>query len=260
MEPSRVERVGYEGLQHLLPAAFWRKHALWEMIGHDAHGHVIQHGIFENLITDVGGTALLQNTYNTTGGAVAPFKFAAMAQATASTVLTSALSTGAAITSIPVAALPAGSSIANGLTITLTSGSNTQIVTAAASASAGATSITVASFTPNFAYPIGSTVIPNPQFTDNPASLVGAVYTTLGSFVYNAGQATGTAPYSGNGARLVTATATFTGTVSTTSYTELFICNTNPVTAIGQTSNHLTIPSTPLANGATQTYNFSERA
>lgn len=74
----------------------------------------------------------------------------------------SALSTGSPITSIAVNALPAA--IPAG-TITLRSGAHTQNFTTTG-ATLGATSITVTSATPNFAYPIGSTITvvgPNTQ-------------------------------------------------------------------------------------------------
>lgn len=70
--------------------------------------------------------------------------------------LNSALTNGSAYTTLTVLALTAP--IANGASIKLTSGANTQTVTASASASIGATSITVTSFTANFAYPVGTLV------------------------------------------------------------------------------------------------------
>lgn len=66
------------------------------------------------------------------------------------------LSTGGAITSIPVSALPVG--YASGATITLTSGAHTQTWTLSSAASVGATTLAVTSQTPNFAYPIGTQV------------------------------------------------------------------------------------------------------
>lgn len=67
------------------------------------------------------------------------------------------MSTGAPVTSISCAALPVALPAAT--VITLTSGVNSQSFTvSAAGAAAGATSIPVASQTPNFAYPVGSTI------------------------------------------------------------------------------------------------------
>lgn len=79
-------------------------------------------------------------------------------QGTASTTLASALTSGTAYTTLDVAALATGEAIAAGDTLTLTSGTNTQTVTATIAASAGATTISVQSFTPNFSYPVGTTV------------------------------------------------------------------------------------------------------
>ena len=88
MHPSTAQRLGYEGLLATLPKSFFKKHALWKMVGRDEYGTVTREGIFHNLILDVGGTAFLQNTYNTAGSTVAIFKYAALTQETASTTLT----------------------------------------------------------------------------------------------------------------------------------------------------------------------------
>lgn len=70
--------------------------------------------------------------------------------------LSSALSTGSAITSIPVAALTVA--VPSGADIVLTSSTNTQTFVASASAAVGDTSISVTSQTPNYAYPTTSQV------------------------------------------------------------------------------------------------------
>lgn len=75
---------------------------------------------------------------------------------TAQVQLNAALSTGAAITSLTVTALSAP--IASGANIKVSSGANNQTFTASATASAGATTISVTSQTPNFAYPVGSLI------------------------------------------------------------------------------------------------------
>lgn len=68
----------------------------------------------------------------------------------------SLLSTGGAITAIPVTALTVA--VPSGTVVTLTSGVNTQNFTTTALAAIGATSLAVASATPNFAYPIGTSI------------------------------------------------------------------------------------------------------
>jgi hypothetical protein len=70
--------------------------------------------------------------------------------------LSSALSTGAPITALPIASLT--EAVTSGDSIVLTSGTNTQTFVASANALVGATSISVTSQTPNFAYPTTSTV------------------------------------------------------------------------------------------------------
>src|SRR5262249_7922324 len=69
----------------------------------------------------------------------------------------SALSTSGAITSLPIT--PLEGAIASGNSITVSNGSHTQTFTASAAAAGGATSVTVTSATPNFAYPLGSSVV-----------------------------------------------------------------------------------------------------
>jgi hypothetical protein len=71
--------------------------------------------------------------------------------------LRSALSTGSAITSLPTTAL--SQAVSSGDSIVLTSGAHTQTFVASANALVGATTISVTSQTPNFAYPTTSTVI-----------------------------------------------------------------------------------------------------
>jgi len=91
------------------------------------------------------------------GKGSSPEAASGMCSAPISVNLTSALSTGGAITSLPVTPALNGN-VASGDSIVVSSGSNTQTFTASAAASFGATSISVSSSTPNFAYPTTSTV------------------------------------------------------------------------------------------------------
>jgi hypothetical protein len=76
------------------------------------------------------------------------------------TTLTAALSTGGAITALPVAALPVG--LLSGSAVSVQSGAGSvQVWVLTADAAISATSLAVTSQTPNFAYPIGSFVIPS---------------------------------------------------------------------------------------------------
>lgn len=102
----------------------------------------------------------LDRVSNSFGGVIdrsGGWGFAGMQLSTRGTT-TSALSTGSPITSIPITAL--ASSIAAGQTVTLNTSDNQhfQQFTLTATASAGATSLTVASQTPNYAFPSGTTV------------------------------------------------------------------------------------------------------
>ena len=84
---------------------------------------------------------------------------AASGQCTApiSATIGSLLSIAAPITSLPVSAL--NGNVASGDAILVTSGTHTQTFTASAAAGFGATAIPVTSVTPNFAYPVTSTVV-----------------------------------------------------------------------------------------------------
>lgn len=73
------------------------------------------------------------------------------------TTLTSALATGSPITSLPVNALPLA--LTSGQSVVVSTTSNSQIFTLSVGAAAGATSISVNSATPTFAFPIGSNVV-----------------------------------------------------------------------------------------------------
>jgi hypothetical protein len=102
-----------------------------------------------------GDTASTPINFPVAGGAVGyAINLAGMCTATAGS-LSAALSTSGAITSLPVNAL--ASAIPSGSAVVLSSGGNTQSFTTSGATAAGATSITVASQTPNFAYPSGTT-------------------------------------------------------------------------------------------------------
>lgn len=100
-------------------------------------------------------------------------------QKSGTVALTSALSTGAPLTSMPVAAL--SRAIPVGSQITTVSGANVQTFTTSAPATANATSIPIVSETPTFAFPTNSVVAVRslaartfwPQYTVwNPASTI----------------------------------------------------------------------------------------
>lgn len=93
-----------------------------------------------------------------TGGVILQSTLATPA---ASSTLSAGLSTAAAVTSLPINSLtlPAGmTKIQAGQNVYVSSGSNIQVFTLTADAVAGATSLTVLSDTPNFAFPSAATV------------------------------------------------------------------------------------------------------
>jgi hypothetical protein len=119
------------------------------------------------------------NTAAAVNAAVLAASNAGVTQGRTMGTLSAALSTGAAITSLPVTALAAPLLIFS--LIAVKSAGSTQFWTVTATAPIGATSISVAPQTPNFAYPIGSTVIDTVQvkltgFTSRDILLVDTLY------------------------------------------------------------------------------------
>jgi hypothetical protein len=107
-----------------------------------------------NVAPGVFGGVAQVNVQNT--GSIDASKFYFWA-ASVNATLSGALSTSSAIASLPVTALEG--TIASGDHITVTYGPHTQTFVASGVTSGGATSIGVTSQTPNFAYPIGSSVV-----------------------------------------------------------------------------------------------------
>ena len=115
--------------------------------------------------------------------------------------LSSSLSTGAPITSLPVTAL--NGTVTSGTSVVVSSGTHTQTFTASSTVNAGATSIPVNSLTPNFAYPSGSIVF-NPTTCWSPSQAGACPFnaSTLFAFQLNHGLVTnaldlGTGPAAG---------------------------------------------------------------
>ncbi len=102
------------------------------------------------------------------------------------TTLTTALTNGVAVAALAVAAL--AFPLVPGQRLTLVSGANTQNVSLVNAAPAGAVSLVVVSFTPNFSYPIGASVIFGTAIHANIGSTAINPATTL-----TAGSATGQA-------------------------------------------------------------------
>lgn len=82
--------------------------------------------------------------------------------------LDSALSSGTACTSLTTSAAPFP--IPSGTNIVLTSGTDTQTITTSTETAAGATTISVTSFTANFAYPVGTTLAWEQSASDIPVN------------------------------------------------------------------------------------------
>jgi len=185
----------------------------------------------KNVITDIGATAMLKNTWYASGSQIAIFNQIAITTDEASTTLTTNTGTSA-ITTLSVAALP--KAYGTGLTMTIGYGTGTtQTVTLNGNASAGATSITVNSFTPSIDYPAGTFLVPIPLVTDNPSSLGG-------TSAYSGAITSGHFAYSGTGAgsRQVIIDNTFNTSTTAGSYRGTYTTNANPV-ASGSTGSHL---------------------
>jgi hypothetical protein len=78
--------------------------------------------------------------------------------------LSAGLTSGTPYTSLPVVALPAG--LASGQSLVIINGSNVDTVTLASAALAGATSLSIASWTPSYSYPAGSGLVNTPSAND----------------------------------------------------------------------------------------------
>ena len=187
------------------------------------------------------GTALIfvqeitgGNHYCWLGKGSSPENASGMCSAPISVNLSSALSTGGAITSLPVTAL--NGNVASGDSIVVVSGSNTQTFAASANAFFGATAITVTSATPNFAYPTTSTVTDsttlsvalNPDTTDTITNFDTA-HNTIGKIQLF--------PLTGN------------GTINNTATVELSHFNTGTFSRIFQIGVYLPAPAGINQNG-----------
>ena len=174
------------------------------------------------------------NHYCWLGKGSSPENASGMCSAPISVNLSSALSTGGAITSLPVTAL--NGNVASGDSIVVVSGSNTQTFAASANAFFGATAITVTSATPNFAYPTTSTVTDsttlsvalNPDTTDTITNFDTA-HNTIGKIQLF--------PLTGN------------GTINNTATVELSHFNTGTFSRIFQIGVYLPAPAGINQNG-----------
>lgn len=229
---------------------------LWEFLAWDAQTEeVYQRIIAENVITDLGAQAMLNNTWNVGGATPTIYNHVVINPNDNSVLLTAATGTSA-ITTLSISPLP--SAIANGATLTLGyGGTNPTTVTINHSGgySAGATSIIVNSFTPAINFPIGTPLCQIPSVTDNPSSVSGSVDSgALSSGAFTPASGSG----AGNRQRLIA--ATFTGTTGNAgTYTGAYTSN-NGTIGTGTTGSHVIIPPFTLGSGLNETINFSEAA
>jgi hypothetical protein len=220
---------------------------IWEWVQWDGKSGLVLARIWNvNVVTDSGADKILKRAINSASATLPNlFNQVAITDNSGSTSLTTALSNGqTGITSLAVAALPA--SIPSGTVLTLGYGTGqNQQVTTSALANAGATSISVQSFTANAAYGIGTAVVPNPVVTDDPSSLSGVHVSYSGALLTGAFTYI---PTTGAGNRQVVVTAVFQNSGGTNTpvgnYTDAWIVNTNPVSGVGQTADH--VINTPM--------------
>lgn len=131
---------------------------------HDAEADVLMDGGINDYIgsirSDLSGCGGVRISQNSAGLGPAGFRLPYIKVTNPGqlgSTLSSALSTGGAITSLPVA--PTTFPLATAHTLVVTNGTNTQSWTTTGAIAVGATSIPVTSQTPNFAYAIGSKVL-----------------------------------------------------------------------------------------------------
>jgi hypothetical protein len=250
--PIRKRPQSLAGVRKLAP-----HHAcLWEFITSDSRsGEVLERSIHENVITDLGAQAMLNNTWNVAAATPTIYNHIVISPNGCSTTLSSATGTSA-ITTLSVNSLPAA--IANGATMTIGyGGGTTQTVTINHSGgyAIGATSIVVTSFTPSINYPIGAALVAIPNYTDNPSSVSG----TQDSGALSSGAFT-PASGSGLGSRIRPISYTFTGSSGNAgTYTEAYTSNNGTIGA-GTTGSHVIFPSFTLGSGLNQTINLTESA
>lgn len=131
---------------------------------HDAFSDVVLAGGINDYVgsirSDLSGGGGVQFTQDNAATGPAGFRLPSVKVTNPGqlgSTLTSALSTGGPITALPVAATTFP--LASGHSVIVTNGTQSQTFTTSGAIAVGATSIPVASLTPNFAYAIGSKVI-----------------------------------------------------------------------------------------------------
>lgn len=243
----------------------------WELASLDKNGKVLSRTWTENIVTDNGASAMLENAYNNTeaaGGNIPIFNRLGLSNQGFCAQLSAPTGTGAT-TSLSVVALAAP--IASGVTMSLNSGGTSpQTVTLSGAAALNATSLAVNSFTPAYggvastAYPAGTPLVANggggaPAATDDVYTLtIQPNRSTLAYYdsgALSAGAFTFTTT-GGAGARKVAIVFTFgvqTGTLMQSNYCELWTTNAAQasITATGKSGNHLIFPYQTI-NGTTQ--------
>jgi len=204
-------------------------------------------------LTDIGIQAALAALFAAANTTPASYKYMCISTEVSSQTLASALTAGATITAIPLAAgataaIPAGkvkldwqNNDAAPEEILITSG-----------CASGATSLPVTSFTLVNSHAIGAKVVPVAPETDNPsASPAGAQYLTL-----VAGDFTGPSG-SGVGNRLITVIKKFPGASTTAaSYTAARLSNANPIVA-GSVGATIYVPVAVVNSGTDQTFTIA---
>lgn len=237
-------------------------HGFWELASLDKDGKVLARTWTENIVTDRGATAMLENAYATAASTVPIFNRLALSNQ-GFCAQTSAATGTVAITSISVVAIAAP--IASGVTMDLNNGGGThQTVTLSGAAALNATALTVTSFTPTINYPAGTPLVANggggaPAATDDVYTLTLQPARSTLAYYDSGALAGGAFTYTttgGAGARKVAIVFTFgvqTGGLMQSNYCELWTTNAAQasITATGNSGNHLIFPYQTI-NGTTQ--------
>lgn len=217
-------------------------HGLWRIQQLDKRtGEVQLEQWIKNSLTDTFASNIWQKSINASVTAFTPYNVIAISSAGPVTTLSSAITSGATVTSLSVNALPGA--LGSGVSIVVGAGTGqTQTFVTSASASAGATSISVTSATANANYAAGSNVSPASAPTTDITSL-------SGTSAYTNALSSGNFSFSGSGAgnRAVTVTNNPSNLFSTTgspaasaaNYTDAYLVNTNPVASASHVAVHI---------------------
>lgn len=215
-----------------------------------------------NCITDTGATAMLKNTWNNAGSAVAIFDHLVIAYGNQGyALLTTAITNGATgvvslacAGGIQVAAVRAEtySATAGGGVIVSYGTANAEGYSPTGTNAQGATAIAVTSQTAAAAHAINDYITENPKVADNPSSVSNS--TDSGAL------SSGAFSFSGAGAgnRQVAIAFTFPTSSPAGAYTDAYTSNAGTIAA-GTTASHLIVPPQTINSTTSLSFTATEK-